>query len=548
MKTGRLSCFTLASSLSVIAATLLAIVFSTRVSAQGTRADQSRSVTAENVGAQVSPLFFPSVLYKSGGSEAGFVTVADVNGDGFSDLLVANTYFSNTVGVLQGKGDGTFWGVVKYASGGGYPSSIVAIDLNNDGKLDLVVLNQGQCYACAGDGLVAVLLGKGKGQFRPAVTYDSGGQGGVGPAPGGLAVADVNGDGKLDIVVMNCASRDSSGCGNGDGVIGVLLGNGDGTFKPVVTYNSGSSPGGGSLAVADVNGDKKPDILVTNGCTFDNCPPAQIGVLLGNGDGTFKRSVHYAAKGWSAGQIAVADLNGDGKPDVVLGACGAINCFNADGVVTVLLGKGDGTFQAPVGFDSGGARADGVAIADIDGDGKLDVVVANTISESVGVLLGNGDGSFRAPMVFPSGSPIFDYSVAIADVDGDGKPDVMVSNCGGTLPECGGNIQGTIGVLLSYGTLSKTILTTSGSPSLLGQMVTFTAKVSSSAGAIPDGDVVAFYDGKNAKLASVSLLSGVATFSTSSLTAGSHNIEALYMGDPAFKRSSAVVKQVVQEP
>jgi hypothetical protein len=91
-------------------------------------------------------------------------------------------------------------------------------------------------------------------------------------------------------------------------------------------------------------------------------------------------------------------------------------------------------------------------------------------------------------------------------------------------------------------------MTTSGSPSQLGQVVTFTARVSSTGGAIPDGDMVAFYDGKKAKLASVVLLNGVATFSTSSLAAGSHMIEALYLGDPAFKRSSAVIKQIVQKP
>jgi len=216
--------------------------------------------------------------------------------------------------------------------------------------------------------------------------------------------------------------------------------------------------------------------------------------------------------------------------------------------LSIFYGKGDGTFQTAVGFDSGGALVDGVAIADIDGDGKPDITVSNTISKSVGVLLGNGNGSFQLPVVFPSGTQTFSYSVAISDMDGDGKPDVMVSNCGGAKPTCGGTIPGTIGVLLSNGTVSKTTMTTSGSPSQLGQVVTFTARVSSTAGAIPDGDMVAFYDGKKAKLASVSLLSGVATFSTSSLAAGSHMIEALYLGDPAFKRSSAVIKQVVQKP
>ena len=495
-----------------------------------------------------NPLFLPAMLYRSGGTEAGFVAAADVNSDGYPDLLAANSYVSNTIGVRLGKGDGTFWDVAKFGSGGGGPLSIVPVDLNGDGKLDLVVLNQGPCYACTGDSVVSILLGKGTGKFQTAVTYDAGGVGAGGIGPSQLAVADMNRDGKLDIIVSLCAPAGSS-CGDGNGVVSVLLGNGDGTFRPALTHNSGSSSTQGGLAVGDVNGDGKPDVLITNQCASSgDCSRGAVGVLLGNGDGTVRRAVIYATAGWSANGIVAADVNGDGKLDVLVAGCGLSDCWVPNGTVTVLLGKGDGTFQAPIAYDSGGRDANGLAVADLNGDGELDVVVANTVDRSVGVLLGNGDGTFQSPLAFPTSSGTFDYSVAVSDLDGDGKLDVLVSNCGGKGTGCGGRDSGTVGVLLSYGPVTQTGLTTSESPSLVGQLVTFTAKVSSSSGPIPDGDAVAFYDWtRKRKLASVALSGGIAIYSTSSLPAGPHNIEALYLGDVSFKRSSAVVKQVVQK-
>jgi hypothetical protein len=143
-----------------------------------------------------------------------------------------------------------------------------------------------------------------------------------------------------------------------------LLGNGDGTFQTAVTYSSGGFFAD-SVAVADVNGDGKPDILVANTGGVPICSGGGVGVLLGNGDGTFKTAVTYCSGGGPV-SLAVADVNGDDKPDLVV----------ASSLVSVLLGNGDGTFQTAVSYESGGYPPDSVAVADVNGDGKPDLVVA----------------------------------------------------------------------------------------------------------------------------------------------------------------------------
>ena len=187
--------------------------------------------------------------------------------------------------------------------------------------------------------------------FLPAVTYGSGGV-----SPTSIAVADLNGDGKLDLVIANeCAIGDCGGAGNFHGVVGVLLGNGDGTFQAPMSYNSGGQPAT-SVAVADVNSDHIPDLVVANcgpiGADGCQTTTAVVGVLLGNGDGTFQPVVVYQT-GWSgAYSVAVADVNGDGKPDLVVANIGGAS--GPDGMVSVLLGNGDGTFQAATTYASGG--------------------------------------------------------------------------------------------------------------------------------------------------------------------------------------------------
>jgi hypothetical protein len=423
-------------------------------------------LVTQGITAQTSAqgLFAPAVTYPSGGSISYSVAVADVNGDGKPDLLVTSFCVNSSncddgaVAVLLGNGDGTFQAAVTYSSGAEVTDSIAVADVNGDGKPDLV-LGNGCASSVNCQGSVSVLLGNGDGTFQTAVSYP----------PGGLfshsvVVADVNGDGKPDLVVANqCDS--STSCANG--TVGILLGNGDGTFQTAASYVSGAH-NAFSVAVADVNGDGKPDLLVTNILAIYTSPAdltGSVDVLMGNGDGTFNAAVPYDSGGQLSYFVAVADVDGDGKPDLVVTnfcASGTINCGSSGsistGSVSVLLGNGDGTFKGAVPFSSSGYGAFSVAVADVNGDGKPDLLVTNLcISSSncangtAGVLLGNGDGTFQAPVTYSSGG-VPARSVAVADVNGDGKPDLVVANECGSNITCDSSTKGSVGVLLNIST------------------------------------------------------------------------------------------------
>jgi hypothetical protein len=389
--------------------------------------------------------FAPGVAYPSGGLYPASVVVADLNGDGVPDIVVANQCVLGNVcvngelGVLLGKGDGTFRSPMTYSSAGDNTRTVAVADVNGDGKPDLVVTNS------ESSGLVAVLLGRGDGTFRPAVNYSSGGE-----FPFSVAVADVNGDGKPDLLLAN----DNY---NTNGTVGVLLGNGDGTFQQAVAYNSGGYQAF-SVTAADVNGDGKIDVVVANLCSDINCVnPSSVGVLLGNGNGTFQSAAAYSSGAYQAFSIAVADLNHDGNPDlVVANECGNIKC-GQEGTVGVLLGKGNGNFHSVVSYASGGYSTSSLAVADVNGDGIPDLLTANHCSTkctwnsgypgSVGVLLGNGDGTFNAAVTFGSGGSQ-PYAVTAADVNGDGQPDLIVTNCS-ISGRCGSLSKGNVGVLIN---------------------------------------------------------------------------------------------------
>jgi len=494
--------------------------------------------------------FATAVTYGSGGHSASSVAVADLDSDGNPDLVVANNCVSNTncqngtAAVLLGNGDGTFQAAVPYGSGGYIASSVAVADLDSDGNPDLVVTNNCVSNTNCDNGTVAVLLGNGNGTFQAAVPYGSGGN-----QAQAVAIADVNGDGIPDLVVANfCVS--SANCSNG--TVAVLLGNGNGTFQPAVPYGSGGY-GANSVAVAVVNGSGKPeDILVANNCVSStNCANGTVAVLLGNGDGTFQTAVPYGSGGVDAYSVAVADVNGDGNPDLLV-ANDCPDCATG-GTVGVLLGNGDGTFQTAVAYGSGGWESYSVAVSDVNGDGNPDVVVANWCAStdcgngSAGVLLGNGDGTFQTAVAFSSGD-LYAAAVAVADLNGDGKPDLVLANSCASANDCA---TGSAGVLINTTlTPTATTLTSSPNPSSFGQSVTFTATVKALPGfdkGTPTG-TVSFYDGTtdigNSNLNS----NGVATLTTSTLALGAHKMTAVYGGDANFSGStSPVLKQVVEK-
>jgi hypothetical protein len=242
------------------------------------------------------------------------------------------------------------------------------------------------------------------GGFITAPSYDVG----LGPTP--AAVGDFNGDGILDLVVADAMA-------NGVwGAVSIILGNSDGTFRPARSIAIGFSMT--AVTVGDFNGDGKLDLALA---TIGSSPPG-VTILLGKGNGTFGYPQFFAA-GSNPSAVVVGDFNGDGIPDLAV----ANNILSAPGMISILLGNGDGTFQAPQEYAVGSAPQS-VAVGDFNGDSIPDLAVANELSETVSILLGKGDGTFQAAQNYGAG--IGSASVTVGDFNGDGRLDLAVADSG----------------------------------------------------------------------------------------------------------------------
>ncbi|HEY4840658.1 MAG TPA: FG-GAP-like repeat-containing protein [Terriglobales bacterium] len=295
-------------------------------------------------------------------------------------------------------------------------------------------------------------------------------------------------------------------------------------FGTAIDYPSGGSEAD-SVALGDLNEDGIVDVVVANFCLSESdCSEGTVSVLIGNGKGGFQAAVSYGSGGVMASSVAIADVNGDGKLDLVVAnycqSSSTCNYLFGPGSVSVLLGNGDGTFQAAISFGSGGCNADSVAVADVNGDGHPDLVVANY--------------SAFQPAVPASTRGNYAESVAIGDVNGDGRPDLVVAD----------SKSSTVAVLDNEFTASPTVkVTSSPDPSLINQPVTFTATITAKL-PIPNGQTVTFYSGST-EIGTGATSNGVATLNTSFPKAKTYKIKVKYSGGGFLKASSGSVEQVV---
>jgi hypothetical protein len=384
----------------------------------------------------------------------GFTPVAeavgDFNGDGKTDIAVVNES-SNTVSVLLGNGDGSFKSAVNYATGT-TPVSVAVGDFNGDGHLDLAVAN-------SGSNSLSLLMGNGDGTFQPRIDTA------LLLTPSSLTVGDFNGDGKADLAVAtgNATTDDMT----------LLLGNGNGTFQaPVTTVTDTSlsiSPiaGTSKISAADLNGDGHLDLIVVNNkdtrqpfgrTTISVTEPGSVSVLLGNGDGTFQAPRNSAA-GTSPRSLAVGDFNGDGRPDFAVsdsttsvllftntgggnftsssigtgGGSLVAGDFNGDGVTDLFTGAKMFDGQAGGTLKPGPSYILGLGspvAGDFNGDGHLDLagtVFTSTFTSAVEAWLNNGNGTFLTPTFIP-GAGVTLSSQATGDFNGDGIPDLVTAS------------------------------------------------------------------------------------------------------------------------
>ena len=413
------------------------------------------------------------------------VATGDFNGDGKLDVVTLD--YGSHLNVMLGNGDGTFQAPITLdiSLGNFFPEAIAVGDFNGDHLLDVAVWAG---YNNPIGTQVNIYLGNGTGSLTFSGTYAAPNSGTFNPGPNSLVVADVNGNGKLDLVALTPYN----------GVF-IFMGKGDGTFQAPVAYATGCTTGTGAcgaLAVGDLNGDGKPDLaLEANETTGGG-----ISILLNNGTGGFGTATYYPVGlggVFAGGGIAIGDVNGDKKPDVVVGGAsvtaivylnqgagtfavkgtvGSVPLYATNNVVLAdinndkkldiivpdgfgdvftFYGTGKGTFTTGPAYplqaqENGGNYL--VAVGNFNGDGTLDLLDTNGLDTNT-VSLGRGDGTFQTNQLYAYNTTLVTNNIVTADFNGDGFPDIAQSS---------GGVNGKIGINLgsSHGVLGKTSLVT----------------------------------------------------------------------------------------
>lgn len=444
----------------------------------------------------------PVITLSTGTSTPNQFAIGDFNGDGKLDLAIPDQD-GKTVSVYLNQGNGTFSApIVTTLAIDNTLFGVICGDVNEDGKADLIV------GTLAGDQVAIVLLGNGDGTFAPQP-----------PIPGSFGIlsgqlADFNGDGHLDLFIGE------------NGQTYFFLGKGDGTFSPPINPE-GSIGTYFGITVGDFNGDHKLDAIGAN-------ISGSIDFFPGNGQGSFSTSVSIVSPIINSPQsVDSADFNHDGKLDLLIGS---------SSIASVMFGNGDGTFQSDAdqmvilgGEQAGSTTIDSVnaVVADLDQDGNPDAVIMDGTSGVLTLVLNDGTGMFPDASATPYSFhlPPYSYYAATADFNGDGLPDIVVSN----------QAAKTMSLLLSVKPLiSPTLsLASSASSALVGASLSFTLEVSGGV-KTPTG-TASLLDGGSSISKQTLDASGNATFDLSNLAVGVHSLSASYSGDSNFAPATSTL-------
>ena len=505
------------------------------------------------------------------GNQPATAAAADFNGDGIPDLAI-RTSFDSSMYIMLGNGDGTFKPAPDSPITTGITPcinplansncSVAAGDFRNKGTADLAITS-------GYDNTVIILLGNGDGTFTPGAPVSVN-------FPQSVKIADFNNDGRLDLAVTDAA----------DNTVSIQLGNGDGTF----TQPPGSPVPVGAFpyftAIADFNKDGNADIAITNNSD------STVSILLGNGDGTFTQAPGSPIPGFNYTPVGIvaADFNGDGAADLAVADYYSTGQY-VPGHVSILLGKGDGTFTAAPGSPVlVGVYPTVLAPMDFDHDGITDLAVENSgdvdvpSTETLAILKGNGDGTFTqpyptTPLQTPQGGQSGPSDLIAADFNGDGTTDVAIPNFStfdttillnqatqtATASVSNITITGTgthyvdavypgntffapstsSTIPLQGSTVATTlILTVNPAQQMVTMPVTFTAQLGSATGqpffGIPGGTVTFYDQSVGAQLGTAPMgANGQAVLTISTIGPGVHSITASYAGSPGFIASAS---------